>query len=83
MGGKIDELNAASKAEPTADKRAADERVVNDLHLRRDALTADARATTEATTLTWPTLMEKVDKDMGDYRSLARVATFRISSSPR
>jgi hypothetical protein len=29
------------------------------------------------------TLMEKVDKDMGDYRSLARVATFRISSSPR
>jgi hypothetical protein len=82
LAGKIDDLNAAANAEPKADKKAADVQVVSDLQARRNGLIADARAITEATTMSWPPLKDKVDKDMGDYKSSARVASFRITQAP-
>jgi hypothetical protein len=83
LAGKIDDLNTAANAEVKPDKRAADDHVIDDLQGRRNGLIADARAITEATTMTWPALKDKVDKDMGDYRSLVRVASVSITHAPR
>jgi len=83
LNGKINDLRAASNAEPAPSDKVEDSKVLGELAARRAILDADGRAVAEATTMTWPALKDKVDKDLDDYRSSARTATFHIRSAPR
>jgi hypothetical protein len=83
LNGKLDDLNAASRAETSPSKREEDKRLTLDLATRLDTLRADGRSIGEATTVSWPTVEAKVDKDLDGYRYSARTAWARIKSSPR
>jgi hypothetical protein len=83
LNGKLDELNAASKAETEANKQAEDTRLTTDLSARIAILQADEKAIVESTAMSWPTVEAKVDKDLDGYRSSARTASVRIKSAPR
>jgi hypothetical protein len=83
LNGKITDLHGASVAEPTATKKADDDRVLGELSVRRDALSVDVQSIATATATTWPALKDKIDKDLDDSKSSARTALSHIKSSPR
>jgi hypothetical protein len=83
LNGKLDDLNVASRAETNPSKKEEDSSLALELSVRLDTLRADGRAITEATTVSWPTVEAKVDKDLDVYRSSARTASAHIKSAPR
>jgi hypothetical protein len=66
-----------------ATKKAEDSRVLGDLFARRDLLGGDARAISDAASMSWLAVKDKVDRDVADYKSLSRTASARIRSAPR
>jgi hypothetical protein len=83
LNGKVNELEAAAAAEQKASKREEDSQVLRDAVDHRETLTADARAVPYATTMSWPDLKAKIEKDLEDARPVARSAAAHIRSSPR
>jgi hypothetical protein len=83
MNGKLNDLHSAGSAETDPQKRVEDDQVFEQLVARREALAADARALPQASTMSWPDLKAKIDRDLDDARPALRSASAHIKRSPR
>ena len=83
LNGKLMDLGTSSNAETTPGRKAEDGQLASELAARLEGLRADGTAITAATPMTWPTVEQRIDKDLDAYRSSAQTASIRIKTSPR